>query len=406
MFGGSLGVRTKQQFCAAWSARLRARMAPHPYSYGWKNNVALARPAVLAGMLALSSAACSLIYRADIERTQCVEQADCVQASQNLGLPLVCRASACQLAPCASNEECPANSTCVSNMCVGTLGGAETAVPCALDSDCGGGNRCGFDGFCYAMWGCLDVDRERPVAPTSLRYTTLVRSIETDDPASIGDLAVTACSVIDPTCAVPNVGPLDFTVTPDKQLTATFHSVPMSGFIGALQVDALPATAGILPSYVHFTGDSPLFGDFYAQTPLLLIRAELFNLLAVSAAVTLDPAATTIAVRVHDCGGRTAPGVFMAAPGSPAALFVPLQADRVPVVGGTETTEDGGALLVNVPASRPVPLAFTDLSTGRVLSDDALLTPRASAINYLFWYPRQSAAQKWLAEARKRGLTP
>lgn len=355
----------------------------------------------------LLSTACSLIYREDLERTQCTEQTDCTQASKALGVPLVCRAQACQMAPCVRNEECPANSTCISNTCVGTLGGAETIVPCTLDADCGEGNRCGFDGFCYAMWGCLGIDRERAVAPATLRYTTLVRDIEAvDDPIRVGDLQVMACSVIDPICAVPNVGPLDATITADKQLTATFQGVPMTGFIGALQVDVLPAAAGVLPTYVHFTADTPLYGDFYAQTPLLLIRAELFSLLAVAAAVTIDPLATTVAIRVHDCGGRTAPGVSMAAPGSPNALFVPLQADRVPVVGGTETTEDGGALLVNVPASRPVPLTFHDVNTGRVLSDSALLNPRPAAINYLFWDPRQSAQQKWMAEARRRGLTP
>jgi hypothetical protein len=269
------------------------------------------------------------------------------------------------------------------------------------------GNRCGFDGFCYVMWGCLDFDRERASAPASVRYSTLVRNIENpDDPTRVGELAARACSVIDPTCAAPNVGPLDVRISSDKLLTATFQNVPKTGFIGALQVDALPASAGILPSYVHFTADTPLYADFYAQTPLLLIRAELFSLLAVGAAVTLRPDATTIAVRAHDCGGRTAPGVTMAAPGSADAMFVPLQADRVPVVGGTETTEDGGALIVNVPASRPVPLTFSDASTRRILSSSALLNPRPAAINYLFWYPRQSAQQKWLAEARKRGLMP
>jgi hypothetical protein len=355
----------------------------------------------------LLSTACSLIYREDIERTQCNEQSDCMSASEELGVPLVCRAQACQTAMCTQNAECPANSTCISNTCVGTSDGAATTVPCKLDANCGEGNRCGFDGFCYAMWGCLELDRERPVAPATLRYTTLVRDIEAvDDPSRVGDLQVMACSVIDPTCAVPNVGPLDSTITSDKQLTATFQGVPMTGFIGALQVDMLPATSGILPTYVHFTADTPLYGDFYAQTPLLLIRASLYNLLAVAAAVTIDPSATSIAVRAHDCGGRTAPGVFMAAPGSPEALFVPLQADRVPVVGGTETTDDGGALLVNVPASRPVPLTFTDSSSGRILSDTALLNPRPNAINYLFWYPRLSAQQKWMAEARRRGLAP
>lgn len=358
-------------------------------------------------MFLLLNSACSLIYREDIERAQCSEQMDCAQASKELGVPLVCRADACQVALCTRNEECPASSTCISNSCVGTSASAETTVPCTMDAECGAGNRCGFDGFCYAMWGCLEIDRERPTAAASLRYSTLVRNIEAvDDPARVGDLMVKACSVIDPTCAVPNVGPLDSTITRDKLLTAAFQNVPMTGFIGALQVDELPATAGILPSYVHFTADTPLYGDFYAQTPLLLIRAELFKLLAVGAAVNVDPNATTIAVRVHDCGGRTAPGVSMAAPGSAGALFVPLQADRVPVVGGTETTEDGGALLVNVPASRPVPLTFSDVNTGRVLSDSALLNPRPAAINYLFWYPRQSAQQKWMGEARRRGLTP
>jgi len=374
---------------------------------GW---VAAARWVValqLACVLALSSAACSLIYREDIERTQCSEQADCAAAAMALGIPLVCRTGACQTATCTQNEECPASSTCISNMCVGTRSGAETEVACTLDAECGAGNRCGFDGFCYVTWGCLNIDVDRAAAPAVLRYSALVRNIEdTDDPTRVGDLQARACSVIDPTCAAPNVGPMDVTVTPEKQLTAAFQNVPTTGFIGALQVDVLPIEAGILPTYVHFTADTPLYGDFYQQTPLLLIRAELFNLLAVAAAVTLDPAATTIAVRVHDCGGRTVAGVGMASPGSVGSTFVPLQADRVPVVGGVATTEDGGALVINVPANRPVPLTFTNVETGRVLTDSVLLNPRPSAINYLFWYPRQTAQQKWIAEARKRGLVP
>jgi hypothetical protein len=355
----------------------------------------------------LSTAACSLIYREDIQRVQCSEQSDCMLASAGLGTPLICMAGACQAASCAENAECPAGSTCISNMCVGTRSGAETAVACTSDAECGTGNRCGYDGFCYVMWGCLDADSERPTAPAVLRYSTLVRNIEDpDDPTRVGDLQARACSVIDPTCAAPNVSPLDVTISVDKQLTAAFQNVPSTGFIGALQVDVLPVEAGFLPTYVHFTADTPLYGDFHAQTPLLLIRAQLFDLLAVGAAVTLDPTATTVAVRVHDCGGRTAQGVAMAAPGAPLSTFVPLQADRVPVVGGVATTEEGGALVVNVPANRPVPMTFTDVDTGRVLTDSVLLNPRLGAINYMFWYPRQSAQQKWMVEARNRGLVP
>lgn len=290
-------------------------------------------------------------------------------------------------------------------MCVGTQMGAETRAACSQDIECGGGNRCGFDGLCYVMWGCLDADKERPTAPPVLRYSTLVRNIEApDDPTRVGDLRVTGCSVIDPTCAAPNVMSQDVTIRSDKLLTAVFRGVPSTGFIGSLQVDALPEALGILPSFIHFTADTPLYADFYAQTPILLIRDDLYQQLALVAAVTLDPTATTIAVRVHDCGGRTAAGVTMAAPSAPMATFVPLQADRVPVVGGLETTEDGGALLVNVPANRPVSLTFSDLRTKRILTDSALLNPRPGAINYLFWYPRQSAQQKWLQEATRRML--
>lgn len=358
-----------------------------------------------ACVLALCSAGCSLLYREDLERRQCLEQADCTQASRDFGVPLVCRANACQQALCTRNEECPASSTCISNMCVGTQSGAETQATCSQDAECGEGNRCGFDGFCYVMWGCLDVDREHPVAPPVLRYSTLVRNIEApDDPTRVGELQVIGCSVIDPTCAAPNVVSQDVSISPDKLMQAVFRNVPTTGFIGSLHLDALPASAGIMASYVHFTADTPLFADFYAQTPVLLIRGELYQLLAQVAAVTLDPAATTIAVRVHDCGGRPAPGVSMASTSAPTATFVPLQADRVPVVGGLETTEDGGALLVNVPANRPVALTFRDVHGNRVLTDSALLNPRPAAINYLFWYPRQSAQQKWTAEARRRSL--
>ena len=48
-----------------------------------------------------------------------------------------------------------------------------------------------------------------------------------------------------------------------------------------------------------------------------------------------------------------------------------------------------------------IPARITDVDTGRVLTDSVLLNPRPSAINYLFWYPRQSAQEKWMTEVTR-----
>ncbi|HTU59954.1 MAG TPA: hypothetical protein VMF89_15990, partial [Polyangiales bacterium] len=82
----------------------------------------------------MCTTACSLIYREEIQRMQCSEQSDCMLGSMGLGTPLVCMAGACQAATCVESAECPAGSTCISSMCVGTRAGAETAVACTSDA--------------------------------------------------------------------------------------------------------------------------------------------------------------------------------------------------------------------------------------------------------------------------------
>src|SRR5690606_41430933 len=60
-------------------------------------------------------------------------------------------------------------SACVQNLCIAPRidGGAPTPSTCVNDSDCLTGSRCGFDGLCYAKWGCLEQSLDWPTTTTA-----------------------------------------------------------------------------------------------------------------------------------------------------------------------------------------------------------------------------------------------
>ena len=94
----------------------------------------------------------------------------------------------------------------------------------------------------------------------------------------------------------------------------------------------------------------------------------------------------------------------MSATGFPAATFVPLQSEISPVLDSTKTTEEGVGLLINTPGGRGVKFVLRDENAGRVLTDTLSFVTHSGAMNYVFWYPRYIAQQRWMEELRRQGL--
>lgn len=371
---------------------------------------------VLFGATLALSAGCSFIYGDDLDKKQCERDADC---GSDAGVALVCRMNACQAPLCAGNDDCPSGFSCVATMCMPGEGDAGTRTACTQDVDCGEGNRCGFDGFCYEKWGCLASNRDWPTAAQSFSYQVPVRRItDLEVPSAVPELAIIACNAIDPDCRRPAVPKGDVIVSEDKVVTVPFTGIGASGFTGLIRFDPVTpgSDAGIadagasevlpLPAVLHFTAETPLVGNTRAQSRLLTIDPSTFSALALIADVQLDLTAATIAVRIHDCGGRTAAGVSMFPTGVATATFVPIQNESTPVVGGTRTTIDGSAIIINVPPDRNQTFVLRDEDTGRVITQEIAFVARGAAINYLFYYPRYRALDQWNREAARRGLVP
>lgn len=369
---------------------------------------------VLQGAMLAMLAGCSFIYGDDLDKEQCERDADC---ASDAGVALVCRMNACQAPLCAGNDDCPSGFSCEATMCMPNAADAGVRTACTQDVDCGEGSRCGFDGFCYEKWGCLASNRDWPIAAQSFSYQVPIRRItDLEVPSAVPEMSIIACNTIDPTCTRPAVRKEDVTVSEDKVVTVPFSGIGASGFTGFIRFDPIArsvdggvADAGTdevlaLPGVLHFTAETPLVGNTRAQSRLLTIDPSTFGALAIIADVQLDLTAATIAVRIHDCGGRTAAGVSMIPTGVTTATFVPIQNESTPVVGGTRTTSDGSAIIINVPPDRNQTFVLRDEDTGRVIAQDIAFVARGAAINYLFYYPRYRALDQWNREAKRRGL--
>jgi hypothetical protein len=362
----------------------------------------------LATMIAGATiAGCSLVYGGDIDARQCTSSADCEAAAATLGDPLVCLASICQRQTCTTNAECPAQTVCSNTVCVkGDAGPMQRA--CTQDSECGAGERCGYDKLCYDKWGCLDTERDwTPNASATFR--SAVGDFITGAVAT-GNVTVRACRVNDPDCSRPVVEVEQVPVeAATKAFTVTFSALTSLGFIGMVNVTA-SGTDGLgapfLPGYVHFTQETPLVSDLKPQTDVLLIGSSSIATLAASWAYPIDPQKVILVLQAHDCGGRRAPGVSLAPLDAVADyLYVPIAGKMVPMPGETKTADDGAALAFNLPGKSQV-FIIRDEDLSRVLTDKISVTLRAPGINYLAYYPRRSAVEKYMAYAKSQGLVP
>jgi len=322
---------------------------------------------------------------------------------------------------CKSNKDCPTLPegsvaySCLSNVCVlnevdAAVGAARVA--CKNAKDCETGERCGFDGFCYEKWGCLEDDPDwLDNVKQDFTYESEVRSLQSPDDASLlGTISAMACSAADPKCERPKVPESASKVSADKVLTVPFKGVGSSGFVGVIKMVAeLPKDAdgevrAVLPGYFHFTGENPLVTDVITQDRALLIDEGTYGNLSGLSSVGADPNAGTVVFLMYDCGGQSAADISITPSGVENFAFVPIQGETTPVISGTATTDDGVAILVNIPPGSQV-FTLKDTKLGLV-SDTFSFNVRGSAINYVQYYPRYSGLKAWLDERARKAKKP
>ena len=359
---------------------------------GWMPKSLL--PASIAAASLLGS--CSVMYGDDADARQCQVQADCAP----MGAALVCNAGVCEAKSVAGGPD----------------GGAQVGPrACKIDSDCEANSLCGFDRYCYKKWGCLDQPRDFSPADMNLEFRASIRRFENiADLTLVGSLRTTACLSTDPSCLRPSVPSGAAQLSADKTLTVPFKGIAPSGFIGSMQVKQVTTTdAGVvddpsvLPAYYHFTSENPLITSMTSQTELMMVGPIIFPALSAQYGVNADPNLATVVLQVHDCGGRKAADVSLTPlGGASGSIFVAVSGKATPLLGRSTTTEDGAALLLNVPAGANLLFALRDDQQGQVLSDAITFLAHGKALNYFVYYPRRSALQRWMAYAKTQSLTP
>jgi hypothetical protein len=364
--------------------------------------VTTSRGAALSALLLTALSGCSLVH-GDLEKAQCKTAADCASASSATSYS--CVQGICQI-----------DETMV------IPDGGTPAVPCSQDMQCGDKQLCGFDGFCYEKWGCLQSDRDWPTPGAAFRYRQPVRRFESiADLSLVGDLTAVACAVTDPNCSRPVVRAEDITLSPDKVLDVPFAGVMGAGFVGFIKVvpktisqtdagtgadaggGAGPGPSVALPTYLHITADNPLVADFTSQHNLLTVAPEALELLKMFAAIDFDVSVSGMVVfKVYDCGGRAAAGVSVTPVGVPNFTFVPIQAESTPVIGGIKTGSDGAGALIGPPPDRNQIFLLRDEDQQIVINDAVTFIVRGAANNFYYYYPRYRAVQKWLAQLQRQ----
>ena len=361
------------------------------------------------------TAGCTLIYGDELDKRQCRKQADCDSTAALLGTPLVCRQQACQVPTCTQTADCPGDFVCVEHACVAESTDAGTdagpnAQACSQDTDCESAEqRCGYDGYCYAKWGCLAEDPVWPTALPKFTYVARVRRGEAaSDPGAVGTLSVEACAAGDPTCVRPAVLPEQVTVDPDAIASVPFKNISSAGFTGFIRFESISGGTSeekVLPTYRHFTSETPLVGDYVEPTQITIISAQTLSLFALLGGGTTEAGTSFAIAQINDCGGRPAPSMSLSAISVPNVIFVPTSSAG-PVLGRNETTAEGLGAVGNLPSDKLVVLTLRDQGQQRTITSTLTFVVHGGALNAVTYFPRYGAVQKWLEEAKRQGLTP
>jgi hypothetical protein len=110
-----------------------------------------------------------------------------------------------------------------------------------------------------------------------------------------------------------------------------------------------------------------------------------------------DPEAASVIFIVHDCGGRLAEAVAMRPEETSSYEFVAVSGGNQPVPGTNATTADGAGLLLNIPPDQARTFVLTDVDNDRDIANVSV-SVRGRAINYVFYYPRYNALERWTDE--------
>jgi hypothetical protein len=366
----------------------------------------------LPTLLLSSTAGCTLLYGDTIDQRQCQSQADCESTAQTSGTPLECREHVCQARICSETDDCPADFICVENACVADITDAGTDAggrACEMDSDCESAEqRCGFDGLCYQKWGCLAEDPAWPNAVPDFSYVATVRRGEAlSDPAAVGVLSARACSSSDPNCMRPTVLPDQVTVSEDIVASVPFMNTHSTGFTGFVRFEATASDEQeqMLPTYRVFTSETPLVDELVDRAPVIVVSQQTISLFTLLGGVAAEPGAAFVIATIHDCGGRPAPDMSLAARSAPGSFFLVL-APSGPVVGATATGADGIGTLGNLPPDKIQTLSLRDEVEQRTITSTLTFLVHGESINAVVYYPRYSAVRKWMEEAAREGSIP
>ena len=104
---------------------------------------------------------------------------------------------------------------------------------------------------------------------------------------------------------------------------------------------------------------------------------------------------------VQDCGGRGAAQVAMKPKNMKTYTFIAVQGGNQPIPDAEGTTVDGAGLFVNMPPNEARTFVLSDVESGRVI-DEISVNVRGGATNYVFYYPRYVALQRWVNEHKRR----
>jgi hypothetical protein len=86
---------------------------------------------------------------------------------------------------------------------------------------------------------------------------------------------------------------------------------------------------------------------------------------------------------------------------APDATFFPL-AGGGPVLGSSETTVEGAGTVVNLPPDKQQVFTLRDEGQQLVVTSTISFFIHGAAMNHFTYYPRNSAMQKWVTEAKRQ----
>ncbi len=242
-------------------------------------------------------------------------------------------------------------------------------------------SACGTDCAMHRQWDCVGSSSMATLATSSSLVGSLVDGLDQSKPTA--DAAVTACSVLDPSCtSALSSGTTDADGSVTLALPAPVTGTSVTGYFSITGSDLLPE--------LYFWGfplSEPTFA-FTVPTMSTADRDAVTSLIASLDGGSFDLSShALIAINVTDCTGMTAEGVQIAvSPSDPETRVFYFSGSGISATADS-TDPTGSAIVVNVPAGT-VTLTVTPKDLGKPSSVSQLFT-RAGTITSLAQPPNQ-----------------